>query len=104
MPTVSAKKHARQRANKCLRTKSATEPAVLTPQTPEIVTPPSQSTELTPILPTSSPPHVIDFETFIELADLDDVLRFCDAVGSTYKGRNLKLLWDCAFEAGLDQG
>jgi hypothetical protein len=45
----------------------------------------------------------INFETFIELADLSDVLRFCDTVAST-EGRNLKLLWDCAFEAGLEQG
>ena len=42
-----------------------------------------------------------DFETFIELAD---VLRFCDAAASTQDGRNLKLLWDRAFEAGLNQG
>src|SRR5271168_1307613 len=42
--------------------------------------------------------------TFIDIADLEDVIRFCDAVASTEEGRNLKLLWDRAFEAGLDQG
>ena len=54
--------------------------------------PPSDSI---PILPSSaSPPSTsINFETFIELADLGDVLRFCDAI-----------TWDRAFEAGLDQG
>jgi hypothetical protein len=46
----------------------------------------------------------IDFETFVELADLTDILRFCDTVASTQEGRNLKLLWDRAFKAGLDQG
>jgi hypothetical protein len=50
------------------------------------------------------PSTCINFETFIDLANLDDVLRFCDAVASTQEGRNLKLLWDRAFEAGLDQG
>jgi len=51
------------------------------------------------------PPNIsIDFETFIDLADLDDIIRFCNAVASTQEGRNLKLLWDRAFEAGLDQG
>jgi hypothetical protein len=105
MPATSAKKCARQRANKLLKVKSVTEPAVLIVQTPEIVPPPSQSPISTPVIQTSPspPPTSIDFETFIELADLDDVLRFCEAVATT-QGRNLKLLWDRAFEAGLDQG
>lgn len=106
MPTASEKR-ARQRANKLLKANSVAEPAVLIVQTPETIPSPSQSesSEPTPVLPTSSPPpHVIDFETFVELADLDDVIRFCNAVASTQEGRNLKLLWDRAFEAGLNQG
>jgi len=51
------------------------------------------------------PPNIsIDFETFIDLADIDDIIRFCDAVASTQEGRNLKLFWDRAFEAGVDEG
>jgi hypothetical protein len=106
MPAASAEKHARQRANKLSKTKSVAEPAVLMVQTPESIPPPSQSSQptLAPPISSSPSPHAIDFETFIDLADLDDIIRFCDAVTSTYEGRNLKLLWDRAFEAGLDQG
>jgi hypothetical protein len=88
MPATSAEKRARQRANK-LKSSPGTQ-STDSSHIPQIsATPPSTS---------------IDFETFVELADLDDVLRFCDAVASTYEGRNLKLLWDRAFEAGLNQG
>ena len=100
MPAASAEKRACQRANKLLRANTTTEPAVLTAQTPEIVSPSAQSTASTPVLQSSDSPSsaLIDFETFAELADLDDILRFCDAAASTRDGRNLKLLWDCAFE------
>src|SRR5882762_8372429 len=108
MPAASAEKRARQRANtgKLLKTKPTAEHAVSTAQTPEIMLPSSQPTDSTPIPQSSTSPSStsIDFETFVELADLDDVLQFCDAVASTREGRNLKLLWDRAFEAGLDQG
>jgi hypothetical protein len=106
MPAASAEKRARQRTNKLLKTKSIAELAVLIVQTPEIIPPPSQSSQptLAPPISSSPSPHAINFETFIDLVDLDDILRFCDAVMSTYEGRNLKLLWDCTFEAGLDQG
>jgi len=109
MPAASAEKRARQRANKVLRANTTTEwsePAVQTAKIPEIVSPPSQSTECAPVLQssTSSSSTSINFETFVEFADLDDILRFCDAAASTQEGRNLKLLWDRAFEAGLDQG
>jgi len=99
MPAASAEKRARQRANKL---KSSTNSV----QTPGITPLPTQAPDFTPVLqtPPSPPSTSIDFETFIELADLDDVLRFCDAVASIQEGRNLKLLWDRAFEAGLDQG
>jgi len=62
--------------------------------------PPLPSTETAP------PPlnNSIDFEVFITLADIDNIIRFCDAAASTREGRNLKLFWDRAFEAGLDQG
>ena len=104
MPTTSEKR-ARQRANKLLKSKSVAEPAVLIDQAPEIIPPPSQSTERTPALSTSLPPHIsINFETFIELADLEDIPQFFDAIASIQEGRNLKLLWDRAFEAGLNQG
>ena len=56
--------------------------------------------ETTPPPPNNS----IDFETFITLADVDNIIRLCDAAASMQEGRNLKLLWDHAFEAGLDQG
>ena len=108
MPAATAEKRARQRANKLARIKSADEPAILTAQTPEIVS--SQPTELTPTPTTSSeslPPSSessIDFKTFVELADLDDILQFFNDVASTQEGRNLKPLWDRAFEAGLNQG
>jgi hypothetical protein len=106
MPAASAEKRACQRANKVLRANTTTEPAVLTALTPEIVSPPAQSTECTPVLQssTSSSSTSINFETFVEFADLDNILRFCDAAASTQDGRNLKLLWDRAFEAGLSQG
>ena len=109
MPAASVEKRARQRANKVLRANTTTErsePAVRTAEIPEIVSPPSQSTECAPVLqsPTSSSSTSINFETFIEFADLDDILRFCDSAASTQDGRNLKLLWDRAFEAGLKQG
>jgi hypothetical protein len=93
MPVASAEKRARQRAEKLLKTKSVAEPAVLMVQTPEIIPPPSQSSQptLAPPISSSPSPHAIDFETFIDIADLDDILRFCDTVTSTYEGRNLKL-------------
>jgi len=72
-------------------------PAVPAPSYPQ----PSLSNAKTAPPP---PNNFIDFETFINLANLDDIIRFCDAVASTQEGRNLKLLWDRAFEAGLDQG
>jgi hypothetical protein len=84
MPAVSAEKRARQRANKLLRMEPKATVTTVVSDTP---------------LSTS-----IDFNTFIDLADLSDVLRFCDAVASTQEGRNLKCFWDRAFEAGLDQG
>jgi hypothetical protein len=95
MPASSAEKRARQRANKLKST-----------QTPEIVPLPAQSTDSTSAPhPLAPPSTVINFETFVELANLDDVLRFCDTAASlTREGRNLKLLWDRAFEAGLNQG
>ena len=96
MPPSSAVKHARKHANKL-------KPSASTAQTPEIVSPPTQSTDSTPAL-ALPPSTVIDFETFVELADLDDILQFCKAAASTREGRNLKLRWDRAFEAGLDQG
>ena len=85
MPAASAEKRARQRANKLLRANTTTEPAVLTAQTPEIVSPSAQSTASTPVLQSSDSPSsaLIDFETFAKLADLDDILRFCDAAAST---------------------
>lgn len=46
----------------------------------------------------------IEFEIFVELANLNYVLQFCNAIASTPEGRNLKLLRDLAFEASLDQG
>jgi hypothetical protein len=105
MPAASAEKRARQRANKHSKIKSTAEPAVRTAQSPDIMSLPVQTTDSTSTLQTSRATSLpsIDFETFIELADLDDVLRFCNAVAST-QGRNLKLLWDRAFEAGLNQG
>ena len=100
MPASSSEKRAHQRANKFKSSASSV-------QTPEIIPLPTQTTDPSPApVPQtcSSPPSAsIDFETFIELDDLDDVLRFCNAVAST-QGRNLKLLWDRAFEAGLNQG
>ncbi|KIM43451.1 hypothetical protein M413DRAFT_443388 [Hebeloma cylindrosporum] len=57
------------------------------------------STEIAPLPQNNS----IDFETFINLADLEDIVRFCDAVASTQEGKNLKLFWDRAFEGGLNQ-
>ena len=56
--------------------------------------------ETAPLPPNNS----IDFETFITLTDVDNIIQLCDAAASTQEGRNLKLLWDRAFEAGLDQG
>jgi hypothetical protein len=101
MPATSAEKRARQRANKLKSSAS-------TAQTPVIVSPPTQCTESASITQSSPSPSStmtsIDFETFVELADLNDVLRFCESAASTQEGRNLKLLWDRAFEAGLDQG
>ena len=59
-----------------------------------------------PSMETVPPPlnNSIDFEVFITLADIDNIIQFCDAAASTREGRNLKLFWDRAFEAGLDQG
>jgi hypothetical protein len=61
---------------------------------------------LLPSMETTPPPlnNSIDFEVFITLADVDNIIWFCNAAASTREGRNLKLFWDCAFEAGLDQG
>ena len=101
MPAASAEKRARQRANKLSKSKSAAEPIA---QATDIASPPA--TDSTPILQTSASPPLtsVDFETFVELADVEDILQFCDVVASTREGRNLKLLWDRAFKAGLDQG
>ena len=102
MPAASAQKRARQRANKLSQIK----PITGTTQTPEILSLSAQPTDSTPALhpPALLPSTVIDFETFVELADLSDILQFCDIAASTREGRNLKLFWDRAFEAGLDQG
>ena len=55
---------------------------------------------------TTPPPlnNSIDFEVFITLTDIDNIIQFCNAAVSMWEGWNLKLLWDCAFEVGLDQG
>jgi hypothetical protein len=102
MPAASAQKRARQRANKLSQLKSTTSPA----QTPEITPPAVEPPNSTPVpqSPTPPPSAAIDFETFIELCDLEDIHRFFDAVASKPEGRNLKLIWDRAFETGLDQG
>lgn len=94
MPAISAKKCTRQCANKL---KKSTQILKIRP-------PSDQTTDSTPALhSTASPPStIINFETFVELTDLNDIRWFCNAAAS--KGRNLKLLWDCAFEAGLNQG
>ena len=89
MPTASAGKRTRQRANKLKSSASSA-------QSPEIIPPALQMS--------TPPPTSIDFETFIDLADLDDIPRFFDAIASMREGRNLKLLWNRAFEAGLNQG
>jgi hypothetical protein len=62
--------------------------------------PPLPSTETTPLPLNNS----INFEVFITLADIDNIIWFCDAAASTQEGQNLKLFWDRAFKAGLDQG
>jgi hypothetical protein len=102
MPAASAEK----RAHQCAKRTSQTKSTIVTAQTPHIVSLPTQPSDSVPVLLSSASPAStsIDFETFIDLADLDDVIRFCDTVVSTYEGRNLKLLWDRAFEASLDQG
>ena len=60
------------------------------PPTPDILSAPA----------TSTPSTSINFETFGELCDLNDILQFFDAAASTQVGRNLQLLWDCAFAQG----
>ena len=102
MPAASAQKRARQRANKLSQLKSTTSPA----QTPEITPPAVEPPNSTPVPQSPTPPSsaAIDFEAFIEFCDLEDVQQFFDTVGSTQEGRNLKLIWDRAFETGLDQG
>jgi hypothetical protein len=102
MPAASAQKRARQRANKLSQLKSTISPA----QTPEITPPAVEPPNSTPVPQSPTPPSsaAIDFETFIESCDLEDIHRFFDAVASKPEGRNLKLIWDRAFETGLDQG
>ena len=102
MPAASAQKRARQRANKVSQGESTTS----TTQTPEITSPPAPTSNSIPVPQSSAPPSsaAIDFETFIEFCNLEDIQRFFDTVGSTQEGRNLKLIWDRAFETGLDQG
>ena len=92
MPAATAKKHACQHANK-LKSSTST-----TAQAPKI-----GSTSIHQTL-TSPPSTSINFKTFVELANLNNIIQFCDVVASTQEGRNLKLLWDRAFEAGLNQG
>jgi len=102
MPAASAQKRARQRANKLSQVGSTT----TTTQTPEIVPLPAQPSDSIPSPQASAPPSPIsiDFKTFIDICNLEDVLRFLDTVATTREGKNLKLLWDRAFKAGLDQG
>jgi hypothetical protein len=57
--------------------------------------PPTPDTLSAPATSTSN-----DFKTFGELCDLEDVLQFFDTVAGTQVGRNLQLLWDCAFAQG----
>ena len=91
MPAATAEKRARQRANKLKSSASSA-------QTPEIVLP----TDSTPILQTSIPP--VDFSFFIQNASIIDVHDFLAMVSATTDGRNLKLLWKCAFEEGRNHG
>src|SRR5271168_2184584 len=46
----------------------------------------------------------INFTTFIGLADLSDIQRFCEAAASTHEGANLMLFWKRAFEEGRKVG
>jgi hypothetical protein len=55
-----------------------------------------------------APPSIttVEFEALIKVCDLDDIQvpRFFDNVASTQERKNLKLLWDRAFEAGRKFG
>jgi hypothetical protein len=90
MPAASAEKRARQRANKL-------KPSAGSPQTPEIVPLPSDSTSV----PTSPP---FDFDFFIRNASIIAIHDFLAAVSATADGRNLKLLWKRAYEEGRNHG
>ena len=58
--------------------------------------------------PLSTPPTVTDyttsFATFISVADLSDIKRFCEAAGSSQEGINLKVFWGRAFAEGRKVG
>ena len=96
MPAASAQKRARQRANKVSQGESTTS----TTQTPEITSPPAPTSNSIPVPQSSAPPSsaAIDFEMFIEFCNLEDIQRFFNTVGSIQEERNLKLIWDRAFE------
>ena len=86
MPAASAEKRARQRVNKLKSLASSA-------QTPEIVPPALQN---------FTPPF--DFSFFIENADIIAIHDFLSTVTPTTDGRNLKLLWKCAYEEGRNHG
>ena len=81
MPAASAKKRARQRANK-LKSSAST----------------AQASEInsTPIPQTSTSPP-FNFNFFIWNADIINIHGFLASVSSTADGQNLKLLWERAF-------
>ena len=97
MPAASAKKRARQHANKLLQKESA----------PPAFVPPAKTVEFTLLPPLPSPatavnnspqppvPTVtaIDFELFLQRTTSRDLEEFLELAATTQEGQNLGLLW-----------
>lgn len=46
----------------------------------------------------------VDFRTFIQRANLEDIDKFLELASTTHDGRNLALLWERAYDRGYGEG
>jgi hypothetical protein len=71
------------------------------------ISPPVDASTATIIPPdntSESSPTCVAFREFIKLADLNSIKIFITTATSSSEGKNLKLLWGCAFKEGLMAG
>src|SRR5271168_5068556 len=100
----------KKKAGKANPAKTAPASTSIKAQAPEpIPTISTTATSLPAQLPTNLPPSLpsatsIDFQNFIKLAGVVDIMCFCMALRSTHNSANLDLFWKHAFSDGRKSG